>query len=213
MIDQTLMTSVQYALLEPPTGGLSWLSDLWTTAEMYAALDLAQQRLLTTTHLLVGVAEIPGVIGQERYTLPDDWLTTVLVAWDSGSGASRTVKELFRADMHQADLGAPTWETTSGTPFAYSDADLPTRTLQLMPAPSGAGTIQVLYVPLATPPDGNGEPLQLPNLLCLPVLKYAVLATALGKVGRAQDPQRANYCAWRARLGTEVARLLVEGRG
>lgn len=238
MIDQHLMTSVQYALLEPPTGGLSWLSDLWTTAEMYSALQLRQQRLIKSTHLLIGLAEIPGVIGQERYDLPDDWLATALVAWadqvllgsdsvevDLGDGdsaivswedlgATTRVRELFRADMHQADLGQPDWETTSGTPFAYSDADTPTRTIQMMPAPDVAGTLYVLYVPLAhTPPDGRGEPLQVPDEWCLPVLKYDVLAVALSKVGRAGDPQRANYCEWRSRLGVEVTQLLLAGMG
>ena len=213
MIDQTLLTSVQYALLEPPSGGHTWLSGLWTRDEVYRALDLRQQRLLKTTHLQVGLGEIPGVIGQARYALPDDWLATVLLAWDQTVAGVRTIREVFRSDMYQADLGDPTWETLDARPLVYSDADTPTRTLQLMPAPSLAGTIQLLYVPLAEPPTGAGEPLQIPNELALPVLKYGVLAAALGKVGRAQDPQRANYCEWRGRLGEDVARLLISGGG
>jgi hypothetical protein len=213
MIDQHLLTAVQYALVEPPTGGLSYASELWSVAEILGALDHRQQRLLKTTHLQVGIVEIPTVIGQERYTLPDDWLATALVAWDTGTGTSRTVKEVFRADMHQADLGDASWEVTPGTPFAYSDADVPTRTIQLMPAPSAAGTIQVLYIPIASAPTGAGEHLQVPEELCLPVLKYGVLASALGKVGRAQDPQRAAYCEWRGRLGEEVTKLLLMGLG
>lgn len=236
MIDQSLLTAVQYALVEPPTGGLSYASELWSVAEILGALDHRQQRLLKTTHLQVGIVEIPTVIGQERYTLPDDWIATVMVLWGdqtvneagqqvvawAGGGATVLwedlgdfirIREVPRADMHQADLGHPTWETTPARPLAYSDADTPTRTIQLMPAPHAAGTLYVLYVPLAQPPTGAGEPLQVPDEWCLPVLKYGVLATALGKVGRPHDPQRAQYCEWRARLGEEVTRLLLAGMG
>ncbi len=215
MITEDLLTTVQYALVEPPNGGLGWESGMWTTDEMAAILTLRQQRLLKTTHLTVGVAEIPGVIGQARYDLPDDWIATVAVAWDTpAAGAvARRVREVLPADMHQADLGAPTWETTTGEPLTYSDADTPTRTLQLMPAPSMTGTIQVLYVPSAPRLNVQGELLQVPDEWTTPVLKYGVLAAALGKVGRAHDPQRANYCEWRSRLGEEVTRLLLKGLG
>jgi hypothetical protein len=238
MIDQTLMTAVQYALLEPPTGGLSWLSDLWTKAEMDGHLALTQQQLLKSTHLLIGLAEITTTIGQERYTLPDDWLATALVLWgptavldageedvDLGDGetaivswadldAAVEIREVLRADMHQADLGHSTWETTPGRPIAYSDADTPTRTIQLMPAPDEEGTLYVLYVPHAhTKPLGNGEPLHPPDEWCLPVLKYDILAAALSKIGRGQDQHRARYCQWRGRLGVEVTHLLLNGMG
>ena len=215
MTDQTLLTSVQYALLEAANGGLMWESGLWTTGEMYAALDLRQQRLLKVSHLLVGVAEIPGVIGQHRYDLPDDWLATVAVAWDVPAIGTvpRKVRELPRAEMYESDLGQPAWETTDATPIVYSDADTPTRTIQLMPAPVAAGTVQLLYVPIATAPTGLGEPLQVPDEWGTPVLKYGVLATALAKVGRAHDPQRARYCEWRGRLGEEVTKLLLKGMG
>jgi hypothetical protein len=237
MIDQTLMTAVQYALLEPPTGGLSWLSDLWTKPEMDGHLALTQQHLLKSTHLLIGLAEISTTTGQERYTLPDDWLATALVLWgatevvDSGEETvdlgdtdavvswegldeAEGIREVLRADMHQADLGMMDWETTPGRPLAYSDADTPTRTIQLMPAPEEAGTLYVLDVPHAhTKPLGNGEPLHAPDEWCLPVLKYAILAAALSKVGRGQDQPRARYCQWRTRLGVDVTQLLLNGLG
>ena len=236
MIDQRLLTSVQYALLEPPNGGLSYASGLWTFEEILDALDQGQQRLLKTTHLQVGVAEITTTSGQHRYTLPDDWLATLHVLWGdqqvNGAGSETVtwgsesaevsweslsepirIREVFRADMHQGDLGLSSWEQTDGTPLAYSDADIPTRTLQLMPAPATDGTLILLYVPLAQAPTGAGEPLQVPDEWCTPVLKYAVLAHALNMVGRAHDPSRAKYCEWRTRLGADVTRLLLDGMG
>lgn len=215
MIDQDLLSAVQTALLEPPTGGLAWPSELWTKDEVYGALAFRQQELLKVTHGWAGVATIPGVIGQARYTLPDDWVATVFAAWDepaSGSTARR-VRELLPSDMHQADLGLATWETTDDRPIAYSDADTPTRTIQLIPAPAAAGTIQLIYVPLAPTPTGAGEVLQVADPWCLPVLKYAVLESALEKIGRAHDPTRAGYCRWRRQLGEQVTRLLLGGVG
>lgn len=215
MIDQDLLSAVQTVLLEPPNGGLGWPSELWTKDEMYGALAFQQQQLLKVTHAFVGVAEIAGVIGQSRYDLPDDWIATVFAAWDEPATAStaRRVREILPADMHQADLGVPLWEVTDDTPIAYSDADTPTRTIQLIPAPAAAGTIQLLYVPLAPTPTGAGEVLQLPDPWCLPVLKYAVLESALEKIGRAYDPTRAGYCRWRRQLGEQVTRLLLGGLG
>lgn len=209
MIDQDLLTAVQIALVEPPNGGLAWPSELWTVQEMYGYLDGAQQDFLKATHALVGLADIPGVIDTSRYALPDDWIATVLVAWRDT--ATNRVRELLPTDSHQADLGMPSWVGTSATPLAYSDADTPTRTIQIIPAPSAAGTLHLVYVPSATHPIGAGEPLQLPDEWCTPVLKYAVLADALAKVGRALDPQRAGYCAWRRALGEQVTQLLLSG--
>lgn len=210
MLDQDLLTAVQYALLEPPNGGLAWTEGLWSHDEVYGYLHLRQQQLLKSTHLLVGIAAIPGVINQARYTLPDDWLATVLVAWETA--ATGAVRELLPADMHQADLGAPTWEATPDVPIAWSDADLPTRTLQLLPAPAAAGTIHLIYAPIAVrPTGGDDEPLGCPEEWALPVIKYGVLADALGKVGRMQDPARARYAGWRAALGADVTKLLLSG--
>ena len=215
MIVEDLLTTVQYALLEAPNGGRMYESGLWTVDEIDTALDLRQQRLLKTTHMQVGIVDIPGVIGQHRYDLPRDWLATVMVAWDIAASGTvpRKVRELPNADMYQADLGQSTWETATGIPRVYSDEDTPTRTLQLLPAPNAAGTIILLYVPLAPRLQVQGEVLQVPNEWCAPVLKYAVLANALSKVGRAHDPQRAQYCEWRVRLGEEVTKLLLGGMG
>jgi hypothetical protein len=213
VIDQDLLTAVQYALVEPPTGGLSWASDLWTTPEMYAFLDIRQQRLLKLTHLQVGIGLIAGLPTVNRYALPDDWIASVMVLWDQTTDGVRRVRELFRTDMMQADLGLSSWEVTAGTPLAYSDADTPTRTIQLVPAPDALGWITVLYVPLASTPTGVGEELQVPDEWCHPVMKYGVLANALSKVGRAQDPQRAAYSEWRFQLGVEVSRLILNGWG
>lgn len=209
MIEQDLLTAVQYALLEPPTGGTSWLSELWTMEEVLTYLDLRQQRLLKATHMEVGIADIPGVITQSRYTLPEDWMATVLLAWiDTASGR---VRELPRADGAQADLGNSTWESTSGIPLAYSDTETPPRTVALIPAPAAAGTLRLIYVPLASHPTIVGEPLAVPDEWGLPVVKYGVLADCLGKAGRGQDLPRARYCEWRTRLGEGVTKLLLSG--
>lgn len=216
MIDQDLLTAVQYALIEPPTGGLSWASDLWATDEIYGYLHQRQQRLLKSTHLIVGVTEIATVAGTFAYELPEDWLATVSAAWEGFAADTITptpIRELLPCDQFQADLGQANWQVVQDRPIAYTDVLTGTRSIQLIPTPSSRGTLHLIYVPIATRPIGQGEPLQVPDTHCLPVLKYAVLADALAKVGQGADPQRANYCEWRVRLGEQVTQLLLSGRG
>ncbi len=217
MIDQDLLTAVQYALIEPPTGGLSWSSGLWATDEVYGYLHTRQQRLLKTTHLVVGITTLDTVALTTTYALPEDWLATVIAAWEGFEADLITptpIREVFPADHVQADLGLSSWASRSGDrPLAYTDVNVGTRTIQLIPLPASRGTLHLIYVPIATTPTGVGEPLQVPDTHCLPVLKYGVLADALGKVGRGGSPQLANYCEWRGRLGEEVTQLLLSGRG
>lgn len=240
---QDLLTTVQYALLEPPTGGLSWASGLWDTDEVLGYLTSRQQSLLKSTHLLVGVADIDTSAEVGTYPLPDDWIASVHLAWEARlpveedarfvptpPGApqlpdpplveipvlgrpSGVVRELLPADHVQADYGMAGWQATSGTPIAYTDVNVGTRTVQLIPAPETDGILHVIYVPLATTLIGDAEPLQFPATHGTPILKYAVLADCLSKLGDGQDPLRAQYCAWRVRLGEDVTRLLLNGMG
>lgn len=210
MIDQDLLTTVQYALVEIPNGGLGWASEMWTIDEVYGYLQVRQQRLLKATHLLVGVADLTITANVPAYDLPTDWIATVHAAWHP---ASNLVRELLSSDHVQADYGMSNWQATPGTPIAYTDVNVGTRRIQLIPTPDADGTVHLIYVPAATYPIGVGEPLQVPDTHDTPVLKYSIMADMLAKVGRGKDQQRADYCQWRDRLGEEVTRLLLNGRG
>jgi hypothetical protein len=192
-------------MIEPPDGGQTWPSGLWSLAEVVNYLNQRQNLFLKYTQLQFGMANIPAVNGTATYDLPDDWITTVRVVWVALDGSTR---ELGKSDYWEADNGIPSWTQTDGTPLLYYDGGKPI-TITVMPAPDADGTIFIEYVPYAALLDGTGEIMTLPDEF-VPSIKYGVMADMLTKVARSQDP-RADYCNQRFQLGIELARLLVGG--
>lgn len=206
--DQDLLSAVQYTLLEPPDGGVSFPSGLWTPAEMLDALSSRQNQFLKDSLMLVGVAFIPALAGQHRFTLPQDWLVTVAVTWFGSDGQ---VIPLSRSDAFEADHGLPTWVNQTGTPQLYMDQETPTLEVQLAPAPIIAGNLELVYVPEQPALNGLGDILAVPDTYALPVLKYATLAEAFSKDGRGRSPEKAAYCEMRVQLGVEMAQIMLKG--
>lgn len=206
--DQALLQQVQYVLIEPPDGGQSWPSGLWTRTEMLALANQRQDAFLYDTFLLVGIANVAVVAGTQEITLPSDWLRAVTVVWRGSDG---TVKELEQSDSFEADHLLPTWDLTADTPVAYMEDDVTASgVLRLAPAPSVDGTIELLYVPAGTTLNGNGELLVVPDDFAQ-VVKYGILASALAKDGRGRDGARAQYCQQRVDLVQMATNLIIRG--
>ena len=207
--DQALAQQLQYALLEPPDGGQFWPSGLWDRDEVFNALNQQQNSLLHESLLLVGIANVAVLAGAHRIALPTDLLQLVSVVWRGDDGV---VRELVRADSFEADHGLPSWEATDATaPLVYMEEETPTGFVQIGPAPTGTGILELLYVPLGTSLiAGNGEILVVPDE-CAHGVKYGALATLLGKDGRGQDPARAAYGQQRADLVAEAATIIRKG--
>lgn len=218
MIDgQAALTAVQYQLVEPPDGGLTWPSGFWTAAEILWYLNQRQQRFLIDTGCVVGFARIDATQGQLQQTLPDDWLRTVTLAFiTTASGAYRTLEPV---DALQLDFGMPTWPTAGDVPIGYSEHEDVSLTVRVVPAPNVAGLLELVYIALAPAllgdgsTDGNGD---LSDLFVVPpefvgYLLWGVLADALGKIGRGHDPERAVYGELRYSEGVAIARLLLYG--
>lgn len=210
MQDQALLTDLQYTLVETPDGGASWGSGLWTRDEVVNVLTQRQNRLLKETLLLVTLAS-PNLtvnIGDHRIALPVDHLRTISAVWRGNDG---TVRELLRADSFEADHAISTWESTNTvSPLVYMDYDPLTLQIQIAPAPSVAGTIELLYVANGTVLTGNGVALTVPDEWAH-VVKYGSLADLLSKDGRGKDASRAAYSEQRFQLGIDLARLILEG--
>lgn len=204
--DTDILQQIQYVVIETPDGGVTWDSGLWTHDEVTEYLDQRQNMFLKDTHFQFGIALIDGIAGTGIYDLPDDWINTIRVLWIAQDG---TTKELPRSDTWEADNGIPTWSYVNGVPLIFYDGGKPI-TLRIMPTPAANGTIQVHYVPYSALLTGDGELMTLPGEF-VPPIKYGALSDMFSKVGRAQDPIRAQYCEQRYQLGLEVARLLVEG--
>lgn len=206
MIDQALLTELQYALLEPPDGGLTWPSLIWTRDEVLDAVNAGVRDLVRSTHLVVTRTELPTLAGTTTIPLPADWLATGSLVWRQGT----TRVPLGPADSFEADLAVPGWEPTPGLPLAYADLDRTTLTLRLVPTPAANGTLELVYIARPADVSGDGDPFPIADEF-LSGVKYAALATLLRKVGRLLDPERAVYCERRADLTRIAADLLLGG--
>ncbi len=210
MIDQDLLTSLQYATIEPPDGGAAWPSGLWSRDEVLSYLNQRQDKLLKLSLIHVKTSPaIPVLALQRVIDLPIDWAATVSVVWTGDDGQIRELQrtDTFGLDHADATLGRI---ATASLPLVYMDFDNETLKVEISPGPTGAGNLSVLYVPVGTVLTGNGVSLTVPDELESSV-KYGVLADMLGKDGRGRDQARAEYGAQRFQFGVDVARIILEG--
>jgi hypothetical protein len=207
MIDQALLSELQYALLEPPDGGASWPSEVWTRAEALDAVNGALRSLLRETHLVVTRTEQAVLAGATSVDLPADGMATVHLVWRTAGGV-RT--PLGPADSFEADLAIGAWETTPGPPIAFADLDRATLTLRLVPTPDAPGTLELLYIARPSEMTGTGLTLPVPAEF-LSGVKYGSLGWLLRKVGRLTDPERATYCERRYDLTRIAAEIILGG--
>lgn len=205
--DQDIMQQIQNTMIEPPDGGLTWPSGLWTMVEVVGYLDQRQNMFLKDSHFQFGIANIPATQGVHIYDLPNDWINTIRVLWID---TDDNTLELPRSDLWEADYGIPSWSYVEATPKIFWDGGKPA-TIRLMPIPDTDGTIQIHYVPYAALLTGVPPELFTLPAEFVPPVKYGAMADMLTKVGRANDIPRAKYCAQRFKLGIEVAKLLVKG--
>jgi hypothetical protein len=205
--DRELLEELQYVLIEPPDGGDTWPSLIWTRTEVLDAVNAGLRALARDTHMQVRAVDLVVPALTLRVALPVDWLATVSLVWRS-AGNVRT--PLGPVDAFEGDLATPAWETRPGLPLGYADLDGPTLTLRLLPTPAAAGTLELCYV--AGPPEvvGTGLPLPLADEFASGV-KYAALGTLLRKVGRLLDDERAQYCERRYLLTATAAEILLGG--
>ena len=208
MTDQALLQEIQYALLEPPDGGQSWPSEVWTRAEVLGNLNNNLWGWLRDTHALltrVEQAELAASLGV--VTLPSDCMATAACVWRPAGGV-RT--PLGPVDRFEGDLALPSWEATAGSPLGYDDFEASTLTLQLIPRPDANGTLELLYVARPTEVTGAGATLAVPEEF-LSGIKYGTLGMLLRKVGRLTDPTRAQYAEQRYDLTVLLTKILLGG--
>jgi len=208
MIDQDLLTELQYALLEPPDGGQSWPSEVWTREEVLGEVNSSIWTWLRDTQGIVVRVELPVLaVSNGLVTLPTDWLATAHAVWRAADG---TRTPLGPADRFEADHGVPTWQTAPATPLAWNDYEGETLTCQLIPAPDADGVLELLYVQRPADLLGAGATIPIPDEF-LDAVKYGALATLLRKIGRLADPERASYGERRVQLTVVVSEILLGG--
>lgn len=208
MTDQALLTELQYALLEPPDGGQSWPSEVWSRDDVLDAVHGALRYLLRQTHCQTTWVEQVVIPLADSVGLPADWLTTAHLVWRDAASNARS--PLIRTDAFEADHGLPGWEGTAGTPIGYADLDTATLELRLVPTPATSGFLENLYVAAPDPVNGNGQDLPIPDST-ISAAKYGALATLLLDTTRLQDPERAAYARERESLIHFATDLLLKG--
>jgi len=210
MIDQDLLSEVQYALLEPVVdGGQTWASEVWEREDVLASYNAAIWSLLRDTHAIVSFVTIPQAAAANGIVaLPADWMATVAVGYLDSVTQART--PLPPTDRFEADLGSPQWEDTPGTPLAYNEQEGDTQQLTLVPANAADGTVDLLYIARPPASTGEGALIPLPEELCSGV-KYKLLGFLLQTVGRLIDPDRSAYCSQRYDLAITVTKILLTG--
>lgn len=192
-----MLEEIQRHMLEPTIdGGISW--SLWTQTEVLQYVNQRIAQFLSATSILTEQTTIAVGGGSANATLPSTVLEVRRVAWN-GSG-------LPRSDSWVQDQGNPGWDQTTGIPYAYVE-DGPF-SIRLIPTPTIAGTVDLLYVPLPSAVTGTCANLPFPNMLN-PYLKYGVMASMFSKQGEANDPQRAQYCEDRFQEGIIMAKLIL----
>jgi len=209
VIDRELLSELQLVLIEPPDGGDTWPSGIWTRAEVLDALNAGVRALVHDTHLLVTRVEVAVLAGATSVTLPADWLATGYLVWRS---LTNVRSPLGPVDGFESDLALPGWETAPGVPLGYADLDSQTLTLRLVPTPAANGTLEILYVyrPADVLAIAPGAALPVAEEFTSAV-KYVALGTLLRKVGRLLDAERADYCDRRYQLAQVASTIILGG--
>jgi len=205
--DQDLVESIQYSLLEPPTG------NSWTGTDQFSLLDLTNAIQRRRNKFLVETGAVlshsnpvitPQVAG--RYPIADTIIDVRRVGFQDST--SSTWNTLWREDEWAfGAASAMTWANNAGAPQAYSVAVTPPVTLQIYPPPNNSGTLDLITVD-----DGAALNPSVGVILGVPddfawVVKWGALADLLGADGQARDPERSKYCEARWEEGLELARI------
>lgn len=209
--DQEVLGNVQASLLEPNTLGVTWQSTIWTTQQALESLNDRQRRFLGETGLTVMVAYQAGIAGTRRYALPGNVMDVRRVAW-ANEASPMTYEELPRADAWEMDHGSvDQWSLASAlVPSVYMEDHLPSLTIEVNPAPTDSGEIELTASTDGVTLTGAGVPLSVPDDWS-PYLAWGVRADLLMAEGEGQDPVRAAHSESRFSEGIELARILVDG--
>jgi hypothetical protein len=210
--DQDLIAQMQYHLLEPAT------PTLWSGTEQFTLLDMTDalqrrrnQFLAETSCVVTRSTQASAAAPIVRNDLPDTTIGTNRVAWITPGGTYYT---LWREDEWALTTFYNSWPSAYESPSAYSASAVPPITIQVAPAPTVTGTLELLTV--SAPANLNpaaGVLMNIPDDFCW-VVKWGALADLLSKDGPAMDPSRAAYCEQRYQSGVDLARqssILIQG--
>lgn len=205
-----IVQDLQYALLEPPAPGGTWTgTQQFTLEQLTRAIERRRDQFLRETGAVVTrtVTYFPAVPSSGWIPLPACTLHVRRAAWRVQS--SQTILPLARTDTWAADHFAPRWPQSAvadASPKGYATSATPPLTLQVIPPPAAAGTLDLISIDAGDTIDPSVNAiLGVPDDLAW-VVKYGALADLLSGDGLALDPQRQAYCEQRWAQGIQIAR-------
>ena len=207
LLDQDLVTDIEYHLLEPPTPAAWTGTGQFVLQDLTDALQRRRNQFLVETgcHLVHSTQAMPAPpIG--RAPLSDAIIDVRRAAWYD---AALVYTHLWREDEWAMNASDPTWVTNLGTPTSFSIIATPQVSLQVSPNPIDAGTLDLITVNAgAALNPAAGVLMGVPDDFCW-IVKWGALADLLSKDGPARDPQRADYCEKRYQQGVQLANLFT----
>lgn len=220
---QQLTQEIQFACLEAP-GGISGagMSGQIQIQNILQAIQRARNRFVIDTRfpltvLTSAVLNPPPPDGLMSFDQSAVYVHRA--AWlDVGPGGPGAWTNLWREDAWSVDHGNPQWTIQGGPPVQYSEAELAPLLLQLSPAPTNAGALEILAVESLTLNLANpGATFDIPDEW-IHAVKYAALADLFGPNSQISDPLRAQYCETRytqavdfAKTARSLLRVMVNG--
>jgi len=202
--DTSLVSTIQYHLLEPATG-TSWIgTDQFNLSDVTNALQRRRNQFLLDTGCVVAHSTqsmTASPIG--RIVLPDITVLVRRVDWTTPEGY---VTHVWKSDEWAMGAARQSWNLEpSSPPQTWSMAVTNPLTIQLAPPPSDSGSLDFLTIQSgANLNPAAGVLMGIPDDYCWAV-KFGALADLLSKDGPARDPQRAQYCEGRYQEGVRLA--------
>jgi len=208
--DTTLVQTLEYHLLEPPTGGAWTGTDQFDLTAVTNALQRRRNQFLVETGCRVdNFPQNVAPVSIGRTVLSDDVIDLRRLAWFDGT----TYSSVEREDEWAIDAFSPSWPQNPTTPYLYSVSVAPPLTVQLAPPPSNAGQLDICAVRTqANLNPAGGVLMNVPDDFTW-IIKWGALADLMGSDGQARDPQRVAYCEQRWKEGITLARLSTSAMG
>lgn len=211
-----MVADLQYALVEPAAAGGTWTgTEQFTLQQLTDAIQRRRDLFLQQTGSVLTRAETnyPAPDASGRIDLDERVLTVRRAAWRVTE--TQLLQPLQRTDEWAANHFSPAWPQSTDDPDEYSVTAVPPITLQVIPAPLGDGTLDLVSVNRGDSIDPLVETsLGIPNDWAW-VVKFGALADLLQGDGLALDAARAQYCAARWTQGITMAKaasVVLDGR-
>lgn len=205
LTDTDIYTSIEYHLLEPPTGST------WSGTNQFNITDLAQACSRRRNEILqaaaCNMAESPIAMAPNtsQVQLADSFLDVRRCRWVPAIGSPQTLQ---RGDALSFQRFTPQWPQTTGNPLRWDVLGSPPETLQLDTKVNAPSNLQVLGMMAGAdfaPPTSN--PLLMPDDWSW-VLKWGALADVLSMEQEGKDLERAVYCRQRYEEGLKLMTAL-----